>query len=454
MASREIFLRDTIHGIITLDLENPADQLIWDLVNTPEFQRLRRIKQLGLTNLVYQGGEHTRFAHSIGVMYLTGRILEQLSKNEEITAKEKLWTRVAALLHDLGHGPFSHVSEAVLGVSHEEWTRRIILDSSTEVNRILREFHPQLPRRIIDVLNHRLQKKFLSRVISGQLDADRLDYLLRDSTMTGVKYGIFDLERLILGLEVLRDEDHDSVIIGAKGFHPTEAYLLARYHMYRQVYFHKTVWSAQAMFIALIRRVQELLRREELHYAPEGHPVIRVLAGEEMELSDYLLLDDAELKVCMKIWMREADPVLSDLARRLIHRDLYKVRLFHAPASESEFKELREGAWNLMREKYGPEVKYRFLFEDATDIFYRQYDPGQLASSGIMVRQRDGGIREIDEISPSIQALEAVYPMHMWCFPEEDRKAMNAVLPEQEGDKDEGEEEEGTGGGELWGQST
>ncbi|MBC8367531.1 HD domain-containing protein [bacterium] len=430
MASREIFLRDTIHGIITLDREDPADALIWRLVNTLEFQRLRRIRQLGLTNLVYQGAEHTRFAHSIGVMHLAGRILDQLSKSCEITAEDRLETRVAALLHDLGHGPFSHVSEMVLGVGHEEWTKRIILDPSTQVNHVLASYDLGLPERIAEMIAHRHPKKFLPRVISGQLDADRLDYLLRDSTMTGVKYGIFDLERLLLGLEVLRDDQHDMVIVGAKGFHPTEAYLLARYHMYRQVYFHKTVWSAEAMFMALVRRAQELLRSGKLDFAPADNPVIRIMSGKEMALDDYLLLDDAELKVCMKIWTRESDEILADLARRIMHRDLYKVRLFHAPADTPELAALRERAYELMREKYGDNVKHRFLFEDATDIFYKQYDPSRLASTGILVRQRDGSIAEIDEISPSISALEKVYPMHMWCFPAEDAKMLQALRVE------------------------
>jgi len=407
MASREIFLRDTIHGIITLDQEHPADGLIWRLVNTPEFQRLRRIRQLGLTNLVYQGAEHTRFAHSIGVMELTGRILDQLSKKEEINEDERLVTRVSALLHDLGHGPFSHVSEVVLGVGHEEWTRRIILDPSTAVHGILEDHRPGLTGEVTDLLAHKHPKKFLPRVISGQLDADRLDYLLRDSTMTGVKYGIFDLERLLLGLEVLREGEHDMVIVGVKGFHPTEAYLLASYHMYRQVYFHKTVWGAQALFMAMIRRAQELVRAGSLHHAPAGNPVIRILAGEEMDLDDYLELDDAELKVMMKAWMHEGDTILSDLMRAL-----------------------RERAYEIMSEKHGAEVNYRFLFEDATDIFYRQYDPSRLDSSGILVRQRDGSIAEIDEASPSIQALEEVYPMHMWCFPAEDAERLQALCAE------------------------
>lgn len=430
MASREIFLRDTIHGIITLDRDDPADALIWRLVDTPEFQRLRRIRQLGLTNLVYQGAEHTRFAHSMGVMHLAGRILDQLEKTAEITRPERLETRVAALLHDLGHGPFSHVSEIVLGVGHEEWTRRIILDETTEVNRVLRGHDPGLPERITGMLQHRHPKRFLPRVISGQLDADRLDYLLRDSTMTGVKYGIFDLERLLLGLEVLREGEHDMVIVGVKGFHPTEAYLLARYHMYRQVYFHKTVWAAEAMFMALVRRAQELLKAGRLDYAPERHPVTRILSGEEMALADYLLLDDAELKVCMKIWTRESDPILADLARRIVHRRLYKVRLFHAPAETPDLAALREHAFGLMRGKYGEDVPYRFLFEDATDIFYRQYDPSRLASSGILVRQRDGSVVEIDQASPSIAALEKVYPMHMWCFPEADAPRLQALRVE------------------------
>ncbi len=443
MSGREIFLRDTIHGIITLDTRDAGDRLIWDLVQAPEFQRLRRIRQLGLTNLVYQGAEHTRFAHSIGVMHLTGLILDQLEKTAEITAEERLATRVTALLHDIGHGPFSHVSEMVLGVSHEEWTRRVIMDPSTRVNRLLTGYDPALPERVMAIFSHKYEKRFLSGVIAGQVDADRLDYLLRDSTMTGVKYGVFDLERLILGLEVHRDDKLDTVLVGVKGFHPTEAYLLARYHMYRQVYFHKTVWSAEAMLMALIRRARELARRGKLDHAPPEHPFIRILQGEEMELGDYLNLDDAEMTVLMKIWITESDPILSDLCRRLLERDLYKVRIFYEPADRAELIELRNIAHGRMREKYGQQVDHRFLFEDATDIFYQQYDPSRLGSSGILIRQRDGSIMEIDDASPSIRALKKTYPMHMWCFPAEDAKCLKALTIE---DSEACDDEEAAGG--------
>ena len=428
MAGREIFLRDTIHGIISLDTSDPADRLIWALVQTPEFQRLRRIRQLGLTNLVYQGAEHSRFAHSIGVMHLTGRILDQLAKSAEITPEERLATRVTALLHDTGHGPFSHVSEMVLNVSHEDWTLRIIEDPTTGVNRLLAAHDPGLPARVAAIFAHTYPKRFLGRVIAGQVDADRLDYLLRDSTMTGVKYGVFDLERLILGLEVYRDEELDTVLVGVKGFHPTEAYLLARYHMYRQVYFHKTVWCAEAMLKALIRRARELARHGGLVHAPAEHPFIRILLGdEEMALADYLSLDDAEMTVIMKKWMEERDPLLADLCRRLMERDLYKVRIFYEQAETPEFRALREGAHALMAAKYGAEVGYRFLFEDATDIFYQRYDPSRLGSSGILIRSRDGGIVEIDDASPSIRALRNTYPMHMWCYPAADQGLLKGL---------------------------
>ena len=427
MSGREIFLRDTIHGIITFDLADPGERLLWDLVNAREFQRLRRIRQLGLTNLVYEGAEHTRFAHSIGVCHLTGRILDQLGKQTRISEEERIRTRAAALLHDIGHGPFSHVSEMVLGISHEDWTLEIIGDPGTEVNRILRDFEPSLPRRIIECLTHRGDKKYLGRIISGQVDADRLDYLLRDSSMTGVKYGVFDLERLILGLEVQCDERLDTVLVGVKGFHPTEAYLLARYHMYRQVYFHKTVWCAHAMLQAAVRRARDLARRGALAHAPEMHPFIRILQGEKIELQDYLLLDDAEWAVLMKIWIHEPDALLADLCRRIVWRDLYKVRIFYEPADTPELSALRNLAHELMRERYGGEVDYRFLFEDATDIFYQQYDPSRLGSSGILIRQKDGSIVEMDDASPSINALKKTYPMHMWCFPAEDKEILGGL---------------------------
>jgi HD superfamily phosphohydrolase len=197
--------------------------------------------------------------------------------------------------------------------------------------------------------------------------------------------------------------------------------------MYRQVYFHKTVWCAEALFQALVRRASELARRGGLDHAPAGHPIIRILQGTAMSTADYLRLDDAEMKVMMKLWMRERDPILADLCRRLVERDLYKVRIFYEPADTPPLRVLRDAAWALMREKYGAAVDYRFLFEDATDIFYQKYDPSNLGSSGILIRHRDGSIVEIDDASPSIRALKKTYPMHMWCFPAEDKDAMMAL---------------------------
>src|SRR5215210_1140775 len=177
------------------------------LIDAPEFQRLRRIKQLGLALYTYQGAEHSRFTHSLGVLHLMTRVLDRLGENFKITPEDRAAARAAALLHDVGHGSFSHVMEHVLGFHHEAWTVRAVLAEETEINQVLREFSPALPRRVADIIEGKFQPAFLAQLVSSQLDVDRMDYLLRDSLMTGAKYGIYDLEWIINALAVDREND-------------------------------------------------------------------------------------------------------------------------------------------------------------------------------------------------------------------------------------------------------
>ncbi|HWP42081.1 MAG TPA: HD domain-containing protein, partial [Blastocatellia bacterium] len=181
--------RDPLHNIISLDESVPDDRLIVDLIDSAEFQRLRRIKQLGLAMFTYQGAEHSRFTHSIGVMHLMTRALNLLSAHHPVSPEARVVGRAGALLHDLGHGPFSHVIEKVFNFHHEDWSRRIILDEATEVNSVLRSFDPSLPEALASLYRHAYMPSFVSQLVSSQLDCDRMDYLLRDSLMTGAKYG-------------------------------------------------------------------------------------------------------------------------------------------------------------------------------------------------------------------------------------------------------------------------
>src|SRR5262245_33613025 len=186
--------RDPLHNIISLDESKFDDRLVVELIDTPEFQRLRRVKQLGLAMFTYQGAEHSRFTHSIGVMHLMTRALNLLAARHSISEELRAIARAGALLHDVGHGPFSHVMEHVTGFHHEDWTRRIILDPETAINKILASRDASFPDKVASLYDHSFRPAFIWQLVSSQLDCDRMDYLLRDSLMTGAKYGIYDLE--------------------------------------------------------------------------------------------------------------------------------------------------------------------------------------------------------------------------------------------------------------------
>src|SRR6476659_8222360 len=198
----EKIIRDPVHDVIAFRLDRPIDALLFRLLNTVEVQRLRRIRQLGMASMAYPGADHSRYSHSLGVMETARKIIEQLRRNFYISDEDETVCLAAALLHDLGHGPFSHVFERVTGVHHEDLTERVIVDPDSEVNRVLTEHDPSLPQKIIDFLNCHPRRTFVCDIISSQLDADRLDYLLRDNLMTGSQYGDYDLGWLLHALTI------------------------------------------------------------------------------------------------------------------------------------------------------------------------------------------------------------------------------------------------------------
>ena len=227
------------------------------LIDAPEFQRLRRIKQLGLGLYTYQGAEHSRFTHSLGALHLMTRILDRLSESYPIAAEDRLAVRAAALLHDVGHAPFSHAMEKTLGVHHEDLTIAAITSEETVLNQILSSHSAELPQRVASVVRGDFKPAALAQLVSSQLDVDRMDYLLRDSLMTGAKYGLYDLEWIINALQI--DGPGDRVYVAARGVYAVEEYLQARYYMFRQVYFHRTLRSAEAVLRSALRRALELV---------------------------------------------------------------------------------------------------------------------------------------------------------------------------------------------------
>lgn len=414
---REKLYRDTIHDIIALDKNSPEDCVLIELIDSPEMQRLRRIRQLGLASLAYQGAEHSRFNHSMGAMWLATRILLQLSKERPIPPRMAFATRCAALLHDIGHGPLSHVFESFLGVSHEEWTNRIILDKNSNVNKILRAYHLSFPREVAGIIAGKSHPRFLTQIISSQLDADRFDYLLRDSTMTGVKYGIFDLERLIRVLRL--DNRGENIVVNYNGVQAVEKYLQARYHMYSQVYLHKTVRAGETLFGKLLLRASDLAKKSALPDLYEDDPFMKVLRDKDAApLNVYLEVDDYAVFNAVTRWVKSEDPILADLAGRIRERKLFK------SLDVSRVKGLREKAAQARQviKGAGLDPRYYFTIDTSGDIPYKPYDikkPGR--ASHILVespgdRQKTQDIYTVSEVVSGL--ARAAFTVKRVMFPD------------------------------------
>ncbi len=390
------------------------------LIDTPEFQRLRRIKQLGLALYTYQGAEHSRFAHSLGVLHLARRVLDKLGECYEIKEDDRIAVCAAALLHDVGHGPFSHVMESVLGFHHEAWTVRAILSEDTHINRVLREHSPELPERVASVIEGSFRPAALAQLVSSQLDVDRMDYLLRDSLMTGAKYGIYDLEWIINALAI--DEASDRTYVTARGLYAVEEYLQARYYMFRQVYFHRTLRSAEAVLRSILRRALELVREDKNKvWRAAGTAFARMLDGEILTLADHLEMDDSDVMFHIKQWQRADDEILRDLSRRFIERRLFKAIDLDMP--EDERPDFVIAARETVREaNFNPD--YYFVEDRAIDVTHAPYVPSaahddnrkRIFVEDSYARPR---LREITEVSQVAKGLERGYQLHRICFPPE-----------------------------------
>lgn len=327
-----MILRDPVHGLVAF--EGSAERVVGALLSTREVQRLRRVRQLGLTSLVFPGAEHSRFAHALGAAHLMVRLQDRIRqcqpdlppelRLDDESARDAL---AAALLHDLGHGPFSHLFEEALPHArhHEDWTREIVESEETEVHAALERLSAGMAGRVAGLLRGDYRLGYLARAVSGTLDVDRCDYLLRDSHMTGASYGLYDLDWLLQAFcfgQTPRGE-WALAIEGRKGLPPIEGFFLGRHYMYTQVYHHKATRAAEAIIRALFVRVGELVREGA---PPATLPVALAAAalGEPVSLRDYLCLDDARLLTCFDDWEDDADPVLRDLAARLRARRLPK----------------------------------------------------------------------------------------------------------------------------------
>lgn len=355
-----MILRDPVHGLVSF--ESPEESIVVALLEARELQRLRRVRQMGLASLAYPGADHTRFSHALGAAHVMTRLIRRLRAiHDALPFWQRLTTErardalAAALLHDVGHGPFSHLFEEAMPESrrHEEWTRRIVLDPATDVHRILVRFDASLPARVVNLVQGESDLTYLSRAVSGTFDVDRCDYLLRDAHFTGVGYGKFDLDWLLRSLCFGQSQEEAKgpplAIDGAKGIPAIESFLLARLFMFQQVYFHKTERASEWMLSRIFERVhQRILDGARLPGVPPA--LVSIARTGDASLGEYLALDDAVLWVALAELRNASDPVLSDLSRRFHARNLFKtIELFGAQVTAAGRLEALDKAREVAR---------------------------------------------------------------------------------------------------------
>lgn len=413
----EKVFKDPVHHSVFVQ-----DMTIWKLINTSEFQRLRRIRQLGTTYLTFHGAEHSRFSHSLGVYEITRKIINQFERNryEDWPQEEKLVALCASLLHDVGHGPFSHAIEQVFDTNHEQWTIDIVL-GDTEINRILKEEGEDFPERVASVIRKDYDRPIVVSLVSSQMDADRMDYLLRDAYFTGVNYGSFDLDRL---LRVMRPH-REAIVVKESGMHAVEAYLMARYQMYWQVYFHPVTRSSDILIRQIFRRAEELYR--------EGYrfafllPQLRSLFERKMTVEVYLSLDDASVQTAFGQWQHEEDELLADLCRRFLNRRLYKY--IAVDNNERPFLDELRNEWQSV----GLNPGYHLEVDTPVDLPYDLYKPGSAPGGKekapiLLVDDKD----RVWEISARSEIIRSIAGWHQGkyyiYYPEEELRARASRL--------------------------
>jgi HD superfamily phosphohydrolase len=400
---------DPVHKDIVLDRKRPWEGLIMDLIDTEEFQRLRRIQQLGVTYFTFQGAEGSRFTHSVGVMHIASQLIDMIAEKSPSIRERSAIILASALLHDLGHGPFSHVTEKIVGYHHEDWSCKII-SGDTHVREILDSFKEErgLPEKIVQVLKKQYKPQYVSHIVSSQLDCDRFDYLLRDSYMTGTEYGVFALQRILSSMEI--DERHDRIIVaGEKGQIAVEDYLFARFSMYAQVYYHKKNLASRALLSKLIKRARHVMNNGSISFIDES--TRKWLSGDELFVKDYLNLDDTQLTYHIKRWLTDQDSILADLSARFLHRKLFKATRIPdlqnaTPGQSAEQIDKIERQAKEVAAHCGLDPEYYIAIESSGIRPYDYYRPeADVPQTNILVRTENGDVRELSEVSPTVNAL-------------------------------------------------
>lgn len=438
--------RDPVHNIISFDLNDDVERVVFQLLKSRTVQRLRRIRQLGLANLVYHGAEHTRFGHSIGVCHVARRMFESIS--HDYGPMERLEVMCAALLHDIGHGPFSHAIESVTQVHHEAYSAQLALDPGSEVHQILAQVEPGLPARVASYFGPRegfpAKKHVLLDIVSSQLDADRLDYILRDGLATGVKIGLYDFERILTMLSVYEsgaaggaeprqlDAQPGSpasrrLAVSYRAREAVEGYLMARFHMFKQVYLHKAVRAADKMLEAVLARAI-WLKQDGWRFRTALDPTLaKLLGGELLSTDEFISLDDTDVWMALKSWRDEPDPVLAKLSAGLLDRDLFKTIDLDVDDPVG-IARVMDRAGEAARQM-GMDPRYAVLTDRAMDTPYTPYDPkhGDIGAH-IPIIGPDGKAQPIEERSDMVHLLgRDSYKIVRLCVPAELRERLFAL---------------------------
>ncbi len=398
-------INDPIYGFITLERG-----IVFDLIEHPFFQRLRRITQLGLSYLVYPGAYHTRFHHALGCMFLIEKAILQIrNKGHEISFEEEEALKIAILLHDIGHGPFSHALENSIAnnISHEDLSKLFM-------EKLNKEFDGKLSLAM-QIFNNKHSKKFLHQLVSSQLDMDRLDYLKRDSFFTGVTEGNIGTERIINMLNVVNDQ----LVIEEKGIYSIEKFLIARRLMYWQVYLHKTVVSAENTLIKILKRAKQLIQNGEdifssssLKIFLKNNYTIDHFKKNDFILESFSKLDDHDIYSCIKEWSNHDDFILSSLSDRILNRKPLKIKTQNEKFSEDKINELKQKV----------SEKHNISIEDTNYLVFTgkvSNNAYQYHKTHINILMKNGEIKDITDASDqfNIDALSKTVNKYFLCYP-------------------------------------
>ncbi|GGG10179.1 HD domain-containing protein [Paenibacillus aceti] len=413
----EKVFKDPVHNYVHVQ-----DEIIWSLINTSEFQRLRRIRQLGTSYLTFHGAEHSRFSHSLGVYEITRRIISKFerAKYEDWPKEEGTVALCAALLHDLGHGPFSHSVEQAFQMHHEDWTCRILL-GDTEVRSVLRRMGDDFPEKVAAVIRKDYEHPIVVNLVSSPLDADRMDYLLRDAYFTGVNYGTIDMDRIVRMLRPYKGR----IVVKDSGMHAVEDYLMSRYQMYWQVYFHPVTRSSEIILRQIFRRAKELYEQDyPFKFLPEPLPS---LFDRSLTVQEYLQLDEALVQTAFMQWRKETDELLGELCSRFIDRKLYKY-VEMGTLDKETIEEIR-----FAFAEVGLDPEYDLEIDFPTDLPYDVFRPdGEGREKQILLLDRQERLREISEVSDIVRSISGLQrgKIHLY-FPDKKVRSIIDRLPHE-----------------------